>query len=48
MRNLIVSLKVRVRPEEHKALKEYTKKNDTSIQRLLHDYIKKILEEERK
>lgn len=42
------ALKVRVREEERQALKKYVKANDTTIQRLLHDYIKKILEEERK
>jgi hypothetical protein len=41
------ALKVRVREEERQALKKYVKANDTTIQRLLHEYIKKILKEER-
>ena len=42
-----VALKVRVSAQEKQALKTYTQTNDTTIQRLLHEYIKKILKEER-
>lgn len=40
-----VSIKVRITEEERQALKTYTQTHDTTIQRLIRTYIKKIIKE---